>query len=50
MKFHVNQERNSGNRDIVLRSEGRNLKKAEPVKRMNGVCVDNENAVKVRKI
>ena len=30
--------------------KGKNIKTTEPVKRMNGVCVDDENAVKVRKI
>ena len=44
IKFH--QE----SRGIALRCEGKHLKTTEPVKRMNGVCVDDENAVKVRKI
>ena len=48
IKFH--QESHSGSRGIALRCEGKNLKTTEPVKRMNGVCVDDENAVKVRKI
>ena len=47
IRFH--QESHSGSRGIALRSEAKNLKTTEPVKRMNGVCVDDENAVKVRK-
>ena len=50
IKFHVNQESHSGSRGIALRSEGKNLKKTETVNRMKGVCIDDENAVKVRKI
>ena len=47
IKFH--QESHSGSRGIALRCEGKNLKTTEPVKRMNGVCVDDENAVKVER-
>ena len=50
LKFHVNQESYSGCQGIALRSEGKNLKKNETVNRMKGVHIDDENAVKVRKI
>ena len=50
IKFHVNHESHSGSRGIALRSEGKILKKTETVNRMKGVCIDDENAVKVRKM
>ena len=50
IKFHVNHESHSGSRGIALRSEGKILKKTETVNRMKGVCIYDENAVKVRKM
>ena len=39
------EESHSGSRGIAPRSEDKTLKKTEPVKRKNGVCVDDKNAV-----